>query len=73
MIRYAKDMTLSDVANAEAFCKKVGFVSVGRIQRHLGVGFNAAIRVVEMMEERGFCGAVDRIGRRKILSQKESE
>lgn len=67
--RFAHDMTDSDYAAACVFCLAVGFVSTGRIQRHLGIGFNAAAKLVEWMEDRDFCSGPDRLGRRKIKTQ----
>lgn len=64
--RYASDMTEDDYRLACEFSRELGSVSTGRIQRHLGVGFNAAARIVEWMEDRGFCTGPDRKGRRKL-------
>jgi len=71
--RYADDMTEADYDAAVAFCKSRSSVSVGLIQRHLGIGFNAAMRLVEWMEERGFCDSPDSIGRREILERNETQ
>jgi DNA segregation ATPase FtsK/SpoIIIE-like protein len=60
-------MTEADYQAACAFSREKGFVSTGLIQRHLGVGFNAAARVVEWMEERGFCTRADFQGRRTLI------
>lgn len=65
--RYSSDMTEADYQAACDFARDLGFVSIGRIQRHLGVGFNAAARVVEWMEERGFCTRADFQGRRTLI------
>lgn len=49
------------------FCREIERVSVGRIQRHLGIGFNAAAELVEWMEARRFCTRADFMGRRKLI------
>lgn len=64
--RYASDMTEEDYEVACAFSRDLGFVSTGRIQGRLGVGFNTASRIVEWMEERGFCTGADAQGRRAL-------
>lgn len=69
--RYASDMTEADYEAAVAFCRGRSSVSVSLIQRHLSIGFNAAMRLVEWMEERGFCDSQDSLGRREIIEQGE--
>ena len=67
MPRYAADMTEVDYAKAVLFCAERGAVSKGLVQRHLGIGFNAASRLVEMMEARHFCTTANHIGKRELL------
>lgn len=69
MPRYASDMNEADYTSAVEFCTNAGFVSTGKIQRHLCIGWNAAARLVEWMEERNFCSKADFQGRRTLLDQ----
>lgn len=42
-------------------------VSISSIQRKLGIGYNRAARIVDMMEEAGLVSPMDNSGRRQIL------
>ena len=69
MPKLAADMTEIDYAKAVLFCTERGAVSKGLIQRHLGIGFNAASELVEGMERRHFCTTANHIGKRELLQK----
>lgn len=47
--------------------------SVSWLQRQLGIGYNSAAGLIGRMEEDGFIGAPDHIGRRKVLRNRNGD
>lgn len=52
---------------AIAIIHQEGRVSISLIQRHLGIGYNKAAKLVEKMEKEGVVSSPDRTGKREIL------
>lgn len=52
---------------AIAIIHQQGRVSISLIQRHLGIGYNKAAKLVEKMEKDGIVSSPDRTGKREIL------
>jgi hypothetical protein len=59
--------------DAVAVCVAAGRVSTSQIQHELGIGFNAACRLVERMEEEGISSKPNLVGVRKLLATSRSQ
>jgi hypothetical protein len=52
---------------AVQFAIERGSISTSMLQRHLGIGYNRAANIVEVMEREGVVGAADGVKPRKVL------
>lgn len=53
---------------AAALVINSGKVSTSFVQRHMGIGYNAAARLIERMEELGLISAPDLVGKREVAT-----
>lgn len=58
---------VTSYSSACAAVKEHNKASVSWLQRQLGVGYNAASKFIERMEQDGFISAPDHVGRRTVL------
>ncbi|PZX03779.1 uncharacterized protein (UPF0335 family) [Celeribacter halophilus] len=56
-------------ARAVALVVKEQKASTSFIQRHLGIGYNAASRLIEAMEDEGIVTSSDHVGHREVVAQ----
>jgi S-DNA-T family DNA segregation ATPase FtsK/SpoIIIE len=59
------DKSLFD--QAVAVVAREGKASTSFIQRHLGIGYNKAAKLIEQMEKEGIVGAANHVGKREVL------
>jgi S-DNA-T family DNA segregation ATPase FtsK/SpoIIIE len=45
-----------------------GKASTSFVQRHLGIGYNKAAKLIEQMEKQGVVGAANHVGKREVLA-----
>jgi S-DNA-T family DNA segregation ATPase FtsK/SpoIIIE len=45
-----------------------GKASTSFVQRHLGIGYNKAAKLIEQMEKKGVVGAANHVGKREVLA-----
>lgn len=55
------------LSEALAVVRETGKASTSLIQRRLRIGYNAAARLIDMMEEQGFITPPDHLGKRSII------
>jgi S-DNA-T family DNA segregation ATPase FtsK/SpoIIIE len=60
------DASLYD--QAVALVTREGKASTSFIQRHLGIGYNRAAKLIEQMEKEGVVGAANHVGKREVLA-----
>lgn len=65
--KYLKDSDNDTIRQALEVVMTDCNVSVSHLQRQLRVGYNRAVEVVEVLEERGIIGPGDDANQRKIL------
>jgi len=65
------DKTLFD--QAVAVIAREGKVSTSFIQRHLGIGYNKAAKLVEQMEKEGIITPANHVGKREILVRRVTD
>ncbi len=65
------DKTLFD--QAVAVIAREGKVSTSFIQRHLGIGYNKAAKLVEQMEKEGIITPANHVGKREILVRRTQD
>ena len=58
----------AQLTRAAALVVHHGKASTSFVQRHLGIGFNAASRLMERMEEMGIISAPDHVGKREVAT-----
>jgi S-DNA-T family DNA segregation ATPase FtsK/SpoIIIE len=59
------DKSLFD--QAVAVVAREGKASTSFIQRHLGIGYNKAAKLIEQMEKEGIVGPANHVGKREVL------
>ena len=50
-----------------------GKASTSFIQRHLGIGYNRAAKLIEQMEKEGVVSAANHVGKREVLTRRTHE
>ncbi|HEX2943778.1 MAG TPA: DNA translocase FtsK 4TM domain-containing protein [Rhodopila sp.] len=65
------DKSLFD--QAVAVVAREGKASTSFIQRHLGIGYNKAAKLIEQMEKEGIVGPANHVGKREILVRRTHE
>ncbi len=74
-----KDVSLVFSLANDLYCQAVAIVlrdrkaSTSYIQCRLGIGYNCAATLIEMMEEEGIISPVNDMGKRKVLETVEEE
>ena len=48
---------------------KEGKITTSFIQRHLQVGYNRSVRIIESLEQNGIVSAIDTVGKRTVLAK----
>ncbi|MEN1941049.1 DNA translocase FtsK [Luteimonas sp. MJ174] len=59
----------AEVARAEKIVRESGVASISRVQREMGLGYNAAARLIEALELLGVVTAPDAAGKRSIVQR----
>ena len=54
---------------AVALVSREGKASTSFIQRHLGIGYNRAAKLIEQMEKEGVVTAANHVGKREVLTR----
>ncbi len=54
---------------AVALVSREGKASTSFIQRHLGIGYNRAAKLIEQMEKEGIVSAANHVGKREVLTR----
>ncbi|HYZ21671.1 MAG TPA: DNA translocase FtsK [Rhodopila sp.] len=65
------DKSLFD--QAVAVVAREGKASTSFIQRHLGIGYNKAAKLIEQMEKEGIVGPANHVGKREVLVRRTHE
>lgn len=60
----------ADYARAVATVQEHGKTAVSWLQRQMGIGYNAAAKMIEQMESDGIVSAPNHVGKRDLLSSK---
>ncbi|MBS0561107.1 MAG: DNA translocase FtsK 4TM domain-containing protein [Proteobacteria bacterium] len=58
---------------AVAVVAREGKASTSFIQRHLGIGYNKAAKLIEQMEKEGIVGAANHVGKREVLVRRTND
>ena len=64
----ADAISAEQLESARAFVSSSGNAGISAMQRHLGVGYNVAARVLENLEQAGVVSAMDAYGKRTVLN-----